>query len=131
MKTATISQKILINALPNEVYHVLLDAEKHAELTGGEVEINPVVQGKFSIFDGYCKGYTMELIPDKRIVQAWNFAEEGWPEDHFSICIFELSEKDNKTELNFTQTKIPAHKSEDLKNGWKEFYWDAMETFFG
>ncbi len=131
MKTTTITQKVLIKALPNEVYDLFLNAEKHANLTGGEVIIDPVVQGKFSIFDGYCKGYNIELIPDKRIVQAWNFEEEGWPEDHFSICTFELTEKGNKTELNFTQTNIPAHKSEDLKNGWKEFYWEPMESFFG
>lgn len=131
MKTTIITNKLTLNALPKEIYELLLDPQKHAELTGGEVTINPVVQGKFSIFDGYCRGYNIELIPDKKIVQAWNFAEDGWPEDHFSICTFELSEKGNKTELNFTQTKIPAHKSEDLKNGWKEFYWGPMESFFG
>jgi activator of HSP90 ATPase len=70
----------------------------------------------------------MELVEGKKIVQAWHFEEDGWPEDHFSICTFLFEEQDNKTKLTFLQTGVPVHKVESLKSGWKQFYWDAMKN---
>ena len=80
-------------------------------------------------FDGYCHGYNIELIEGKKIVQAWHFAEEGWPDDHFSTCTFLFEEAGNKTKLTFLQTDVPEHKVEALKGGWKEFYWEPMKAY--
>ena len=55
--------------------------------------------------------------------------EEGWPEDHFSICTFHLKPEGHKTQLTFTQHGIPEHKVEELKNGWKQFYWNPMKEY--
>jgi activator of HSP90 ATPase len=87
------------------------------------------VNGKFNVFDGYCHGYNIELIKGEKIVQAWHFAEDGWPDDHFSICTFELEKTDNKTKLKFLQTNVPEHKVDSLKDGWKQFYWRPMKVY--
>lgn len=130
MKTASIRQSVTVNASPQAIYKVFMNARKHSTLTNSEVTMTKKIRGQFSIFDGYCSGYNMELKENRKIVQAWHFQEEGWPEDHFSICSFLLTEKEGKTRLSFTQTDIPAHKAEDLKQGWKRYYWEPLKTMF-
>lgn len=130
MKTTSIRQTVTINTNPEAIYKVFMNARKHADLTHSNVNVSNKIGGKFSVFDGYCSGYNIELKENRKIVQAWHFQEDGWPDDHFSICSFLLSEKDGKTKLTFTQTDIPAHKSEDLKEGWKRYYWEPLKTMF-
>ena len=64
-----------------------------------------------------------------KIVQAWHFAEDGWPEDHYSICTFTFESIENKTKLTFTQTEIPAHKAEELERGWNDYYWEPIKEY--
>jgi activator of HSP90 ATPase len=109
---------------------MIMDQKKHADLTGSEVIMSTKAKGRFSVFNGYCHGYNIELIKNKKIVQAWHFAEEGWPDDHFSICTFLLEPLDNKTKLTFTQTGIPEKNVEELKEGWNQYYWEPMKAFF-
>jgi activator of HSP90 ATPase len=129
MKTKSISQTATFNAKPEKIYHMLIDQKEHAAFTGAKATIDPKVTGKFTVYDGYCHGYNIDLIENRKIVQAWHFTEDGWPEDHFSICTFNIEPEGNKTKLKFHQTNVPEHKAELLKSGWKEFYWDAMKAY--
>ena len=129
MKTKSISQTVTFDATPEKIYHMLLDQKEHAAFTGSKASIDPKVSGQFTVFDSYCHGYTIELIEDRKIVQAWHFNEDGWPEDHFSICTFNIEPAGIKTKLKFLQIRVPENKVALLKNGWKEFYWDAMKAW--
>jgi activator of HSP90 ATPase len=129
MKTKSIKQTVSFDASPLEVYNLIMDAKKHSAFSGSKAIMSNKVNGEFSVFDGYCHGYNIELIAGKKIVQAWHFAEDGWPDDHFSVCTFLFEEKDKKTKLTFLQTEVPEHKVEDIKEGWKEYYWEAMKEF--
>ncbi|NVO20773.1 MAG: SRPBCC domain-containing protein [Bacteroidetes bacterium] len=129
MKTKSIKQSVTLNARPETIYELIMDSKKHSEFTGSKASMSKKVNGKFNVFDGYCHGYNIELAENKKIVQAWHFAEEGWPDDHFSICTFLFEEKEGKTRLSFNQSGIPEHKVEDLKSGWKEFYWEPMRAY--
>ena len=129
MKTKSIKQSVTFNSTPGIVYPLLMDQKKHAAFTSSAVIMSRKVNGQFSIFDGYCHGYNIELIEDKKIVQAWHFAEDGWPDDHFSTCTFLFESIGNKTKLTFLQTGVPAHKVEALKGGWKQFYWKPMKAY--
>lgn len=128
MKTKSIKQTATFDASPDIIYDLLMDEKKHAAFTGSKATMSTKQDGKFSVFDGYCHGYNIELVKGKKIVQAWHFAEDGWPDDHYSICNFELEKMGNKTKLRFLQTNVPEHKVESLKDGWKQFYWDAMKA---
>ena len=129
MKTKSIRQSVTFDATPEKIYDLIMNQKKHAAFTGSKVTMSTKVKGKFNTFDGYCKGYNIELVKGKKIVQAWHFAEDGWPDDHFSICTFELEKSGSKTKLRFLQTDVPEHKVETLKDGWKEFYWEAMKGY--
>jgi len=127
METGSIKQTVTFNAAASKVYDLIMDQNKHSAFTGGNVLMSNEINGVFDVFDGYCHGYNIELVNGEKIVQAWNFREDGWPDDHYSICTFLFKQVGNKTRLIFTQKEIPAHKIEELKGGWKQFYWNPMK----
>lgn len=129
MKTKTIRQTATFEASPEKIYDLIMDEKEHSAFTGSKAVINPDLNGKFTVFDGYCYGYNIELERGKKIIQAWHFDEDGWPDDHFSICNFGFEKEGNKTRLRFLQTDVPEQNVESLKDGWKQFYWDSIKTY--
>lgn len=129
MTTKTIRQTVTLPGSPAEVYELLMNARKHSAFTGSKVTTSKKINGKFSVFDGYCHGFNIQLVAGKKILQGWHFAEDGWPEDHFSICLFELKRVPKGTKLTFTQRAVPEHKVAALKDGWKEYYWKPMAAY--
>jgi activator of HSP90 ATPase len=130
MKTKTIKQTVTFPAPPEKVYSLLLDARKLTSIHGAKASMSKKPKGKFSVFDGYCHGYNMELLENKKIEQAWIFQEDGWPEDHYSVCTFLLEPSKSGTKLVFTQKGVPEHKYEAIKDGWKTYYWYPMLQHF-
>jgi activator of HSP90 ATPase len=129
MKTKTLRQSVLLKATPHEVYELLMDSKKHAEFTHSPAVILREVGAEFSAFDGWASGTTLELIPDKKIVQKWRAAE--WPEGHYSTVTFELQAQGQETRLDFTQSDIPEDLYAELETGWVEYYWDNLAAYFG
>lgn len=129
METKDLKQVIIFDATASEIYEALLDEAKHSLFTGAEAIIDREIDGKFSVYDEYCYGYNIELIPNKKIVQAWHFVEDNWPDDHYSICTFLLKQNGDKTVLTFTQTGIPEHKLAALTKGWEDYYWQPLKEF--
>ncbi|HJW29108.1 MAG TPA: SRPBCC domain-containing protein, partial [Saprospiraceae bacterium] len=83
----------------------------------------------FTVFGDYCHGYNIKLVENKSIEQAWNFKEGDWPDDHFSICKFELAKAPKGTKLTFIQSGVPESQYESLKKGWYDYYWDPIKAF--
>lgn len=129
MKTKSLKQTVTFNASPLTVYQLIMDEKKHSIFSNSDVKMSDAINGKFEVFDGYCHGYNIELVKGKKIVQAWHFAEDGWPEDHFSTCTFLFEKVGDKTKLTFVQTDIPEHKVDALKDGWKKYYWEPMKAY--
>ncbi len=126
MRTRTIRQTATFKVAPHEVYEALMDSRKHSEFTGDKAVISRAVGGKFSAFDGWAEGTNVELVPDRKIVQAWRGSD--WPEGHYSQATFALLETAGNTKLTFTQTGVPEEFYEDVKKGWREYYWKPMKA---
>jgi activator of HSP90 ATPase len=131
-KTETLRQSVLLKSTPHEVYEALMDSKKHAEFTHSPAVIRREVGAEFSAFDGWASGTTLELIPDKKIVQKWRAAE--WPEGHYSTVTstvtFELQAQGQETRVDFTQAETPKDPYAELKTGWVEYYWDNLAAYF-
>jgi activator of HSP90 ATPase len=121
----TIRQTVTFKASPHAVYEALMDEKKHAEFTGGETKISRKTGGKFTIYGGEINGENLELVSDKKIVQSWRYSE--WPEGHYSPAPFSLEVAAKGTRLTFVQTGVPDDKYEDIKQGWKDYYWQPMK----
>lgn len=129
MKTKTLRQTVTFDASPKEVYELMMDSKKHSGFSHSKVKMSKVAGGKFETYDGYCHGKNLELKEGKKIVQEWHFAEDGWPEDHFSVVTFKFEKAGKKTKLSFTQSGIPEHKYDSLKSGWVDYYWNPMKQY--
>jgi len=129
MKTKTIRQSVTLKASPHEIYEVLMDSKKHSKVTESKAHISKKIGGKFSVWGGSINGTNLELVPDKKIVQAWRSDEDTWPKGHYSKATFLLGKAKSGTRLKFVQTDVPIEAYESTKLGWRDYYWEPLKTF--
>ena len=129
IKKVTIIQSIIVNAKPNDVYDALMDPKKHAEFTGSEAKGNSTIGGRFTAWDGYIEAKNLELEKGKRILQEW--VTSDWPHN-FPPSKLELkfSEVNGKTEIKMIHSDVPSTQEKDLRQGWEDFYWKPLKTYF-
>ncbi|MBI2934109.1 MAG: SRPBCC domain-containing protein [Chloroflexi bacterium] len=127
MKTKTIRQSVTIKASPHEVYEALMDSRKHSKITGSVARISRQAGGRFSVWDGGLEGVNLELVPDRKIVQSWRTSE--WPQGHYSTVTFSFRELgDGRTRLTLRHTGVPEDDYENVKQGWRDFYWKPAKV---
>jgi activator of HSP90 ATPase len=122
-----IHQDIVINGTPKAVYDILTSSKKFATMTGGrEAKISKDEGGAISMFGGAIQGRNVELIPGKRVVQAWRAGD--WKQGTYSVVRFELVADGAKTKLSFDQSGHPADAQPHLESGWHKMYWEPMNA---
>lgn len=127
--TKKLKISITVAANPEDVYDAWLDSKKHAEMTGSEATVEPRINGRFTAWDGYIEGTTVELEPNKRIVQKWRTTD--FPPNSPDSTIEVILEKiESGTRLTLIHSDIPEGQSDDYKTGWKDFYFDPMVRYF-
>jgi activator of HSP90 ATPase len=134
-----IHQEAVFKASLKRVYEALTDTKQFDKVIqlsgvrqsmppgGKPTEISREVGGAFTLFGGYITGRHIELLPDKRIVQAWPVG--SWDPGVYSIAKFELAEHGSGTRIVFDHTGFPKGDAEHLAAGWKEHYWEPLEKF--
>lgn len=65
-----IHQEVRFAAAPSRVYRALIDSAEFARFSGAPAAISPMIGGVFSCFGSMVFGRHLELLPDRRIVQA-------------------------------------------------------------
>ncbi len=131
MQTEDITQEIILHCSPKDAYDAWLDSKLHGEIIGANAAIDPRIGGKFSLWDGEMTGRTIAMDKDNlKIEQEWRDNGSNWPEDYFSVITLTFVPNENNTKLFFTQTGIPKDNTNDLENGWKNFYWEPMKKYF-
>lgn len=131
-KAGTASLKALrqeadFSATPHRVYEALLDEKQFTGFSGAPAKISRTEGGTLSLFGGAIVARNVELVADKRIVQAWR--DSDWAPGIYSIVKFELTPRGAGTHLVMDQTGFPAGQFSDLDPGWHEHYWEPMKKF--
>jgi activator of HSP90 ATPase len=116
-------------ASAKEIYDAWLDTKKHGEMTGSTAFVMAKIGGKFSAWDGYIEGTTLELEPNKRIVQAWRSSDfpAGSPDSRVEIT---FEQADAGTKVMIKHSNIPDGQGPAFKDGWDEFYFQPMKVYF-
>ena len=123
----SIHQEIVFSCNPRSIFEALTTEEKFSDVTGLPAEINSEPGGKFSCFGGMITGLSIEIVPDKRLVQAWRVG--NWAPGVYSIVKFELEKiSDAKTKLVFDHTGFPVEEKGHLEPGWHKKYWEPMKN---
>lgn len=136
----SIHQEQVFNASPSRIYEALTNAaqfDKVSKLSAAmksgmapatePTKINPIAGGAFSLFGGYVTGRNIELVPNKRIVQAWRAG--SWDRGIYSIAKFELVAQRSGTKLIFDQAGFPQSDAGHLVPGWHDNYWNPLARF--
>jgi activator of HSP90 ATPase len=123
----TIRQTATFKASPRAVYEALLDSRKHAAFTGMPARIDRRPGGRFTAYGGYLEGVTVELVPNRKIVQFWR--SRNWPRYHYSTVTFALAPVRGGTRLRFTQEGFPNNDYSAKRSGWISSYWEKIKKF--
>jgi len=93
-------------------------------LPSASSRIDPHVGGAFALFGGYITGRQLELVRNRRIVQAWRAA--SWAEGIHSVARFELQAHEASCRIVFEHTGIPSDDAQSLAEGWQSHYWEPL-----
>jgi activator of HSP90 ATPase len=136
-----IHQEVSFNTKAKRLYEALTDASlfqkvellsaamKSADVNSHPAMISREPGGSFSLFGNYIVGRQLELVPDRRIVQAWRV--ESWAPGIYSVVRFEFAEHDSTTNLVFNHAGFPSGLAEHLAEGWYANYWEPLRKFLG
>src|ERR1700721_4287909 len=72
-----IHQEVDFKSEPARIYEALLDAKQFTAFTKDSAEIQPQPGAAFKLFGGRIEGRNVELVSNRRIVQAWR--SSSWP----------------------------------------------------
>jgi activator of HSP90 ATPase len=124
-----IHQEVTFSVPPERVYALLTDGKLFAQATGGRAaEIGAGEGARFSLFGGAIHGRHVELVSGARVVQAWR--AQNWPEGHYSIVRFTLTEDGAKTKLVLDHTGYPDGDHDHLSQGWAANYFEPFAKYF-
>ncbi|HLF75226.1 MAG TPA: SRPBCC family protein [Anaerolineales bacterium] len=120
----------VLPARPSEIYRAWLSSKGHAAMTGSPAKVDGRVGGRFSAWDGYISGSTLELEPDRRIVQAWRTSEfpDEAPDSRVEIV---LEETAGGTKVTLSHRDMPEDQVDSYRQGWEDFYFQPMRAYFG
>ena len=124
----TIKQRVKFKAAPAAIYDLLADSKKHTEVTGRKAEISRKIGGTFSACGSDVTGVNVDLVPAKRIVQAWR--HRRFPEGIFSMAAVPLKPTpDGGTELVLTHRGVPKDLIPETERNWRDQYWSRIKAY--
>lgn len=130
MATESIQVSIELPVDVERLFNAWLSSEQHTLMTGGKAVIDPKVGGKFSAWDGYISGETLEIGPGKRVYQSWRTTEfPAKSSDSKLEVLFEPGKKGH-TRVTLKHTEIPKGDGKKYHGGWEQFYFTPMKAFF-
>jgi uncharacterized protein YndB with AHSA1/START domain len=119
----------VIPAPRKKVYDAWLDSKAHSAFTGSKATIQAKVGGRFTAWDGYISGKTLELKPSRLILQSWRTTE--FPADApDSRLELRFEDAATGTRITLTHSELPPAQAANYKTGWRDFYFTPMRAWF-
>ncbi|MEY4003061.1 MAG: hypothetical protein RIT07_1103 [Bacteroidota bacterium] len=116
----------IISAPPAEVYMALTYPPSICLWAGENAIMGTEPNSSFSLFDDSISGINLELEPNKKLVQQWDFGDI----EPLSIVTMKLHEHKQGCSLEVRHTNIPEEAWEDISTGWEDTYMASLLDFF-
>lgn len=78
----------------------------------------------FTLFGGYITGRNLEVVPNRRLVQAWRAG--SWDPGEYSVVRFELKPQGSHCIVALDQRGFPDKQGPSLAYGWRVHYWEPL-----
>lgn len=135
MTTSDFTTTILVEQTPKEVFNAINNVRGwwNGEIEGGTDKLNDEFNYHYEDMHR-CKIKLIEVIPNKKVV--WLVMENYFKftkdksEWTGNKIIFEITEKDNKTQLQFTQVGlVPEYECYDIcENAWSSYIQKSLRN---
>src|SRR5947209_15998704 len=123
-----IKQRVKCKATPATVYDLLADSRKHTAVNGRKATISRKIGGAFSTDGNDVTGVNVDLVPARRIVQAWR--HRRFPEGVFSMAAITLTPTpDGGTELVLTHRGVPKELIPETEQAWRDQVWSRIKAY--
>lgn len=122
----SIRQTHAIKAEPEIVFAAMTNPLTIELWSGYKAEFIAQENTEFSLWEGDIVGMNLELIRGELIKQHWYF--EGQEEK--SIVTIKLSPEGSGTKAELLHSNIPDEAYDDMKEGWKKYYFGAIKKYF-
>ena len=116
----------IIPAKPEEVFTAITNPFTIELWTGYKAIMDSNVDTEFSLWEGDVTGKNLEIIDNKKIVQEWYFGDQS----EKSIVTIKLFENKKGTQVELIHENIPDEDYENIIEGWNEYYFGAIKSFF-
>ncbi|MBN1409259.1 MAG: SRPBCC domain-containing protein [Spirochaetales bacterium] len=124
-----IKQKVTFHIKPEKLYDFYMTPKLHALLTEDKVNVQKKAGTPFSAFNKYIRGKILYIKPGEMVVQTWRCTDwERDDPDSILVLIFTESGK-NDTVLELVQVNVPDEYADDIKEGWKDSYWNQWRRY--
>lgn len=123
-----IKQTYHIKTSTDEVWKALIDEKYINDWGGGPSKMKDEEGFEFSLWGGSIWGKNIKVVKNKKLVQEW-FSDEENKWDKPSIATFNLSKDKNGTKLELVHEYVPDENSEDIDNGWKDYYIGPLKDY--
>jgi uncharacterized protein YndB with AHSA1/START domain len=121
----TIKHRVRFKIPPETIYDLLADSRGRSEITGKKAFLSDKVGGAFSTDGGDVTGVNVDLVPGRRLVQAWR--RRDFPEGIYSMAAITLEPTaSGGTELVLTHRGVPKHLLDEIEDYWRSVYWAPM-----
>jgi len=126
----TLKLSVKLPATPEVLYNAWLDSREHSLFTGAEAVVDNKTGGKFTAWDGYILGTTLELHPPTKIIQSWRTTEfpKDAPDSRLEVL---LEQKGDETLLTLVHSGFPEGTEDDYEQGWIDYYFTPMKKYYG
>ena|ERR1035437_1313208 len=115
-----------INAEPSDIYSALTNPYTIELWSGYPAQMSTEPGSEFSLWEGDITGKNIEFIQDKEIIQEWYFGDQV---EKSVVKITILPDRDNSL-VTVDHSNIPEEDYDEIAEGWREYYMDAIKNFF-
>jgi activator of HSP90 ATPase len=122
----TFKKTFKINTEPSDIYSALTNPHTIELWSGYPAEMSTEPGSEFSLWEGDISGRNLEFVQDRKIVQEWYFGDQIAKS---IVTITIIPDRENSS-ITVEHTNIPDQEFDDIAEGWREFYFDAISNFF-
>lgn len=122
----TFKKTFKINAEPSDVYSAITNPYTIELWSGYPAIMSEEPGSEFSLWEGDITGKNLEFIKDRKVVQEWYFGDQ----EEKSIVTITIQPDREDSIVTVEQTNIPDDDFAGISEGWREFYFGAITSFF-
>jgi activator of HSP90 ATPase len=122
----TFKKTFKINAEPADVYSAITNPYTIELWSGYPAVMTEEPGSEFSLWEGDITGRNIEFVKERKVVQEWYFGDQ----EVKSVVTISIQPDGGNSSVTVEHTNIPEEEFTGIAEGWKDFYFDAINHFF-